>query len=187
MKKSFVFAAAFCSVVSIGLMVNAAYQLNTPASAVSANIHGPSGLNITAKNNSLQIDDSGDTVKINVAADKFDTGISLRDKHTREAIEADKYPNITLSIPDSAIHVPTDSNIVVTDTVKGNLTFHGVVKEVSVNYKLKNDCQGHLSLDADFVFDMRDFGIKPPSYLGIGVKPDVQVRTSLFINTDDKC
>ena len=187
MKKSFVFAAAFCSVITVGVMVSADYQLNTPASAVTANIHGPSGLNITAKNNALQIDDSGDTVKVNVAADKFDTGIALRDKHTREAIESDKFPNITLSLPDSVIHIPTDSNIVVTDTVKGSLTFHGVVKEVSINYRLKNDCQGHLSLDADFAFDMRDFGIKPPSYFGIGVKPDVQIRTSLFILTESKC
>lgn len=187
MKKNFIFASTFMTIASIGMIVNANYQLTSPSSAVTASIHGPSGLNITAKNNNLQIDDSGDTVKINVMADKFVTGIDLRDKHLNEAIEVNKYPNITLSIPDSLIHIPSDSNITVIDTAKGNLTFHGVIKEVSVSYKLKNDCQGHLQLDANFSFDMRDFGIKPPSYFGIGVKPEVEIRTALFIQTDDKC
>jgi polyisoprenoid-binding protein YceI len=63
-------------------------------------------------------------------------------------------------------------------TITGALSIHGVTKAVSAKYKVRND-NGRLDTEGSMRINIRDFGINVPSYLGVTVKPDVDVAIKL--------
>lgn len=64
-----------------------------------------------------------------------------------------------------------------TGEAKGQLTIHGLTKEISFHYVATLD-GGTLSIKGNAAINVTDFGIKPPSYLGVAIKPDITLSTS---------
>lgn len=92
---------------------------------------------------------------------KLKTGISLRDKHTKEKyLEVSKYPTATLALKDVA-----------PGPFMGELTLHGVTGKVEGSFELKDD-----KAVFKFSVDTSKFKIETPSFMEISVGKLVDVE-----------
>jgi polyisoprenoid-binding protein YceI len=172
-------ALIFCATVCV---VAAARLKKTGASLTTFKVPGPAGLTIEGKTEDMTTADDGTTVTITVPLGNLTTGIALRDTHTKKALEVGTYPTTSLAVARANLKFPAagaDSS----GDARGKMTLHGVTKDVTFHYAAKNQ-GGTISVSGSTHINMNDFGISPPSYLGVTVKPDVDVNTS-FQATDD--
>jgi len=148
--------------------------------SVTVLARGPAGLRIEGKGSevSLEEDDSVLTFKVPLAP--IETGISLRDVHLHQMLEADKYPAATLRISRSQLTFPREREPV-ERTAEGELTLHGQSRTVKVHYRAELGAGGVTKVRGSFQLDMRDFDIKAPSYLGVSVAPKVEVSVELAL------
>ena len=121
---------------------------------------GPAGLSIDGSTNEVDVADDGTTITITVKLGNIKTGTDLRDKHTKEDLEADKYPTASLKVARSALTIGG------TGDTKGSLTIHGTTKDVTFHYTPDG---------GSTKINVKDFGVKPRSYLGISIKDEVEV------------
>jgi polyisoprenoid-binding protein YceI len=154
--------------------------LSSPSEAhVTFQVAGPAGLKIEGTTADLQVADDGGNVVITIPLGNLTTGIALRDRHMKEYLEVSKYPSTTLTIARSALKVPTTGDRVEADA-PGTLTLHGQTKPVSVHYDAKWDGSAFATHGKVHLI-MTDFGIVVPSYLGVTVKPDVDVNANFKV------
>lgn len=102
-----------------------------------------------------------------VAVKNFDSGNSNRDSHVIEALEALKYPNITFSSEE----ITYSGNEV---TAKGKLVFHGETKAFTIKGTQSLN-GGNLSINGKFDVNMTQFGVKPPSLMGMSTDEEIKV------------
>ena len=125
----------------------------------------------------MVLDDSGPLLTVSLDTRTLVTGIGLRDRHMAAAIESDKYPTAKLVFPDDVLHrAPGRAD------AAGELTFHGVTRRVPVTYTVSGEGPGRLNVDATLPIDIREFGVTPPSYMGVSVKPNVTVHVTLDVD-----
>lgn len=169
---------AFLALSAATLMASAALANLTKAGPASVlfKVSGPAGLTIEGKGQALDIADDGAKAKFSVPLASLDTGISLRNRHMREALDGEKFPSVIFEIPRASVAKPA-AGASSTGKAKGALSFHGQSKEVEVNYTAK-ETGGTYAVTTDFAIDMREWGVKPPSYLGVGVKPEVKIQVT---------
>jgi len=167
--------AALLALITFSLV--AAAKLNRAGDAsTSFKVAGPAGLSIEGKTADMSIADDGATITITVPLANISTGVSLRDKHTKNALEADTYPNCVLTVARSALKFPAagaDSS----GDAPGKMTLHGQTKDVTFHYSAHLDGDT-LAVNGSTHINTDDFGIKRPSYLGVTVKPDVDIATN---------
>src|SRR5579864_3868947 len=144
------------------------------AGKVSFQASGPAGLKIEGTTSDLTLADKGDSVVITVPLANLSTGIGLRDKHMKEKyLEVPKFPSAVLNVARGALKVPAAGDKVEID-VPGTVNLHGQTRPVTVHYEAKRD-GSTLVAHGKFHNNMTDFGITVPSYLGVTVKPEVDV------------
>jgi hypothetical protein len=95
------------------------------------------------------------------------TGVSLRDKHTKEHLLVQKYPEAKL------IKASGKGG-----KGKATIQIRGKTREVSGTYKVSGD---HLT--AEFPMNLTDIDIKDVRYMGIGVKDLVNVTIEVPLKT----
>jgi polyisoprenoid-binding protein YceI len=134
---------------------------------------GPGGLNIDGKTSDVDVSDDGTSVKVVVKLGGLDTGMGLRDKHTKEDLETDKFGTAEIKVARADLKIPGDGAETSGDA-KGSLTIHGTTKDVPFHYTAKNT-GGSIDVKGTTRITVADFGVKPRSYLGISIKPDVDV------------
>jgi polyisoprenoid-binding protein YceI len=111
---------------------------------------------------------------LEVSADRLSSGNQLYDLELRRRIDAKTYPTIAGQI----IRV-TQSETPGQYLVQGDLTFHG--KTRTFEHEMVIDIlAGSISMKGDYVFDIRQFNMKPPSMLMLKVYPEVAVRVELY-------
>ncbi len=118
---------------------------------------------------SLELDPSNRSIKsvvVSVDVTTFDSGNSNRDSHAMEVIDALTYPEARFA--STSISQSGDSVKVV-----GNLTFHGVTKEVTIPAALKWSAN-RLDVHGDFTVSLTAFKIERPSLLMIPVSDDLK-------------
>jgi polyisoprenoid-binding protein YceI len=116
------------------------------------------------------------SVGVNLAT--LTTGISLRDKHMREKyLETATYPTAVLAVSRSKLKVPVSGASGSFDG-EGTLTLHGKTKPVSFHYTAKSDGKSAYAVTGAMRLDMNDYGIVTPKYLGVTVKPQVDLTVS---------
>lgn len=138
---------------------------------------GPGGLNIDGKTSDVELTDDGTTVTIAVKLANIDTGVTVRNKHTKEDMEEGKFPTATLKVSRSALKVGGGEG-----DAKGSLTIHGQTRDVTFHYSISNQ-GGTFSIKGNLKINVGDFGVKPRSYLGVAIKPDVDIYAN-FQATD---
>ena len=112
--------------------------------------------------------------ELRVAVEKLTSGNSLYDHELRRRIDARRHPTIegrvARIIADGA-H-PGYS-------VTGDIVFHGKTRtfEHTMEIQIGED---EVSLTGDYVFDIREFGMRPPSMLMIRVYPEIAVKVELY-------
>jgi polyisoprenoid-binding protein YceI len=171
-------SAALFAALSVSLGA-AAKLASTGASTAGFRASGPGGINIDGKSTDVRVADDGSTVTITVGLGALDTGMSLRDKHTREALEVDQFAAAELKVARSELKFPA-AGAESSGDAKGKLKIHGQTKDVTFHYTAGGvgGVGGGLNVKGSARINMTDFGIKPPSYLGVGVKPDVEINVS---------
>ena len=105
------------------------------------------------------------------------TGNGTRDRHLRQAMEADSFPTIRFELV--SVGPAAASADSTTITFEGRLTLHGVTRPVKAPATVTLR-PGGVDVVATFPLDMRDYGIKPPvRALVLRVAPDVVVTAHL--------
>ena len=112
--------------------------------------------------------------ELQVAVERLTSGNQLYDHELRRLIDARRYPTIegrVTKISADGVH-PRYS-------VAGDIVFHGKTRsfEHGMDIEFGGD---EVSLTGDYVFDIREFGMKPPSMLMIRVYPEISVRVELY-------
>lgn len=137
------------------------------------------GLKIHGKVKKMAVTESAGNVVFTVAATDIDTGIGLRNKHMRGFLEADKHPNVTLSIPRAEVSLPEPGKRT-KGTVRGAFTAHGVTQPAVVTYEIERK-KKVWKIEAGFEYDITRHGIEKPSYLGVSVDPVMPVTAELEV------
>ncbi|HXX70321.1 MAG TPA: YceI family protein [Polyangiaceae bacterium] len=141
---------------------------------------GPAGLKIDGSTPDLSVSEADGNLTITVPLGNLSTGISLRDHHMKEKyLEVPKYPAGVLTVAKNALKVPAAGGQVDAD-VPGTLALHGQTRPVSVHYSAKSDGT-NTSAQGKFHINMTEFGIVVPTYLGVTVKPDVDVSATFRV------
>jgi polyisoprenoid-binding protein YceI len=122
------------------------------------------------------------SVRVTIKTASVDTGIAMRDNHLKTAdfFDAEKHPEITFE----STKVTKSRNGF---TARGNLTLHGVTREVALPFQVKgpvNDGMGNdrIGIETRVKLDRRDYGMTYGSKLANGsldVGNDVDVTISL--------
>ena len=112
--------------------------------------------------------------ELQLAAERLTSGNQIYDRELRRRIDARRYPTIegrvtTISADGAHPHY----------SVAGDILFHGKTRsfEHVMDIEMGDD---EVSLTGDYVFDIREFGMKPPSMLMIRVYPEIAVRVELY-------
>jgi polyisoprenoid-binding protein YceI len=141
---------------------------------------GPAGLKIEGTTPDLTVADANGNLQLTVPLANLSTGIGLRDKHMKEKyLEVPKFPSAVLTVARGALKLPANGEQVELD-VPGTLQLHGTTKPVTVHYDAKADAAG-FAAHGKFHINMNDYGIQVPTYLGVTVKPDVDVTASFRV------
>jgi len=110
-------------------------------------------------------------VEIVLDASSYHSDDPQRDlRVTRGSLETARYPTISFvstRIEDLKWEVPGSD---ATATVVGNLTLHGVTREIRVPVDAILSPDGKLSADGEVSFDFTAFGVEPPSALFGAIK-----------------
>jgi polyisoprenoid-binding protein YceI len=138
--------------------------------------HGSLGMRIEGKTADLSVSRSGDALEFVVRLETLQTGIDVRDRHMRdEVFEVQRFPLARLRV----LHPPPPA-ATTSGTALGELTVHGQTRPVNVAFKLKP--RSGYDVTASFRMDLRDYGMTAPTYLGISVKPQIDVSADLHLD-----
>lgn len=166
-------------ILSVSSAAYAALSSATDA-RVTFEATGPAGLKIDGVTPDLSVSEADGNVTVSVALANLSTGISLRDHHMKEKyLEVPKYPSGVLTVAKSSLRIPAGGSQVEAD-VPGTLTLHGQTRPVTVHYTAKSDGPA-TSAQGKFHINMTEFGIVVPSYLGVTVKPDVDISATFRV------
>ncbi len=134
------------------------------------------GLVIEGTTSALLVSEDAKNVTLVVELGGLTTGVDLRDKHMRERyLEVPKFPTASLVIEKACLALPEAGDK--SGECAGAFTLHGETKGVVVKFKATVTGSGATtSVDASFSANFMDHGVEEPKYLGIKLKPTVEVR-----------
>jgi len=135
---------------------------------------GPAGMKIAGDGSQVTAREVSSRLVIAVPLAQLHTGIGLRDSHMREKyLEVSKFPEARLSVARDSLKLPAEGATSEGDAA-GELSLHGRTKPVKFHYRVKLG-GGVYRVSGALHLDMTDYGIEAPSYLGVSVKPGVDV------------
>jgi polyisoprenoid-binding protein YceI len=111
--------------------------------------------------------------RIEVPIKSLRSGNALYDAELQRRVDARRFPSIVGQVR-KAVPLGEDGLF----RVEGDVTFHGVTRAVEGKVHVREDGD-RLTLEGEHVFDIRDFGVKPPKILVLRVEPTVRVRIRL--------
>lgn len=139
---------------------------------------GPAGMKIDGKTSDLDVDDQGAKIVVKVPLRNLATGISLRDDHMRNKyLQVGTYPNAELTLDRASIRFPSGEGMsnATSGDASGTMAIHGKTKQVTTHYSLARN-SGALHVVANVKVNIQDYSIDVPTYLGVTVKPDIDVE-----------
>ncbi len=165
----------------VALLTQGAMALSrTGESSVTVLAHGPAGLRIEGRSSDVSLEEDASVLTFRVPIAPIETGIGLRDRHLRETLEAEKFPAAILWVSRSELTFPKEREPA-EGTARGELTLHGQSRPVEVHYRAELGAGGITKVRGSVQLDMRAFEIKSPSYLGVTVAPEVEVKVELAV------
>ncbi len=116
---------------------------------------------------------------LHVDLQMLDTGIGLRTRHMREKyLEVQKGPEFATATLEDIRVERLDGKT----AIKGMLRLHGIRREVTGTAEIRQ-ADGGARVEAQFPVRVSEFDIPKPSYLGVGVRDEVQVKVSMTVLT----
>ena len=116
--------------------------------------------------------DKLEQISVLAKVSSFNSGLSSRDSHMIEVLEALSYPNIIFN---STSIVYNQNDLL----VNGQLQFHGVTKQISFNAK-QSDKEGNIFFEGAFPMLLEDFKVKRPSLLFVKADNEIQIKFKLY-------
>ncbi|GAB3890691.1 YceI family protein [Spirosoma agri] len=113
-----------------------------------------------------------ENVAVSIKVASFDSDNNNRDSHAIEVLDGLKYPNVTFVSSD----ISAGENGVL--VAKGNLTFHGVTKPVTLR-AIRRDADGKMTLTGEFPVKMSDFNVERPSLMGMKTEDDMALKINV--------
>jgi polyisoprenoid-binding protein YceI len=152
-------------------------SLRVSGSTVKFHAVGPAGLAIDGSAPEMTFSDKDEKLTFEVPADKLSTGISLRDKHLRRYLNADKHPRVKLVVKRAKVKMPESGDV---DAIAdAELTLNQITRPVKVHYTLKRGKDGGYVATGDFSVNIESHSIKQPCYLGVCVDTTVKITASV--------
>ena len=168
------------AVLLLGGLVHAAVT-SPSGSSVLLSLQGPAGLRIEGTTHELTISAREGELVFDVPLSGVDKGIGLRNRHLRGYLDVAHFPRAELRVARSAVVFPAAGKGTESDT-PGTLTIRGVSRPCTVHYRVEQWSAGDYRIRGTTRIDMRDFGIEPPSYLGVHVEPAVAVQVDFSVH-----
>jgi polyisoprenoid-binding protein YceI len=113
--------------------------------------------------------------RLEISVDRLSSGNQLYDRELRRRIDARRHPLIIGQI--TGVRAAENEGRYL---VAGDLSFHGETRVFEHEMTIAVDQESTIELRGDRVFDIREFGMKPPSMLMLKVYPEVAVRVELY-------
>jgi len=170
--RSAYFVAALSAVLSVAAVASAKYKAQDAKILVHAK--GPAGMKIEGKSSKLVIDEDDKSVTFKTFLNTIDTDNGQRNKHMQERFEADKHPDIKLTVEKDKIDAAKGGS------VPGTLTFHGVAKKVNVKYDVKGK-----HVHAAFDFEVTNHGIDKEKLCAFSVCAKSEVAVEVDFDLKD--
>jgi polyisoprenoid-binding protein YceI len=137
-------------------------------------VAGPTGLAIKGTTADMTVTDDGTIVTITVPLKHLSTGMALRDENIKTALAVATYPTATLAVARASLTFLNQKSP--TGFANGSFTLHGRTKMVRFHYQARKTGTTYAVTGA-LSFNMNDYGVTSPTYLGVTVKPTVQIQT----------
>lgn len=110
-----------------------------------------------------------ESIAVSIKVASFDSDNNNRDSHAMETLEGIKFPHVTFVSSD----IKAGENGAL--EAKGNLTFHGVTKPVTLQATRK-ESGGKMTLVGEFPVMMSTFNIERPSLMGMKTEDGMILR-----------
>jgi polyisoprenoid-binding protein YceI len=107
----------------------------------------------------------------------LETGIAVRDRHMRDNyLEVEKGPDFAVATFDRIRVEKLDGK----STFTGTLLLHGQRQEVTGTADLQQR-DGRIRVQAQFPIKVSSFQIPKPTYLGVGVRDEIQIKIVMTV------
>jgi polyisoprenoid-binding protein YceI len=131
--------------------------------------------NIKAENNQVLsiVDLSKGQMAIAILMKSFMFEKALMQEHFNENyVESDKYPKATFK--GNLLDFDKITGSEATIAIKGNLTIHGITKEMTIEARTKKTAE-HIEMAGDFFINLADFDVKIPSIVKNNISEKIKV------------
>ena len=109
--------------------------------------------------------------RLEVFIDSLESGNKLIDRETQRRLNTRRFPSIIAEVLE--IRQTADNGRY---QAAGNLTFHGETQRLEDSLTVKQLDEHTIEVSGQITFDVRDFGIEPPSLLMLKVYPEIKAR-----------
>jgi polyisoprenoid-binding protein YceI len=116
--------------------------------------------------------------ELELAVERLTSGNQLYDRELRRRMDARRYPTIAGRVARVVVD-GAHPNYVVT----GDINFHGKTRTFEHGMQIEVHEEA-VALTGEDIFDIREFGMKPPSMLMVRVYPEISVRVELHGQRD---
>lgn len=177
--RRFAFIAPAALVLSIAVAAAAGFKSKGGGKA-TFQATGPAGLKIDGKAGKPEVSQDGEKLLVKVPLKgHIKTGIDLRDEHCGKAINVNTWTAASLLVPIKDLKVPEPGKTV-EGSATGDFKFNGVTKPLKFRYKAEGKGK-EINVAGDATFNYTDFNVKEQCYLGVCVKPPVNVHVEFSL------
>jgi len=167
-----IFTILFC--LLFAMFINGQNRYLTKSGAINFYSKAPME-DITADNNQVLsiIDADKGKIAIQILMKSFLFEKALMQEHFNENyVESDKYPKATFS--GDILNFEVISETVSKQKVKGNITIHGITKEIVIdaNFTKRDDS---ILVDGNFIIEIDDFNISIPAIVSKKIAKRIKV------------
>ncbi len=118
---------------------------------------------------------------VRVPVDSFDSRNSFRDSQMKEVTESARYPLVELSALCAPCPMPTTYPTRVERTLQGELSFHGITKDLEVPVTLVYDSARLFRAAATLTLSLKEFQVERPSLMLVKVDDALKIDVSLIL------
>jgi polyisoprenoid-binding protein YceI len=111
--------------------------------------------------------------ELELAVERLTSGNQLYDRELRRRMDAKRFPTIAGRLTHISLQGAHPDYM-----VTGQVSFHGKTRTFAHDMQIEALDEG-IALTGEDVFDIREFGMKPPSMLMVRVYPEISVKVEL--------
>lgn len=137
----------------------------------------------------LSVDESSGVIQVTVQLDCIahdgshtsclDTGIELRNRQMWKYLEADKFPDASLSTLRSQLKLPIANDVVDSDAT-GKLSLHGAQRTLIFHYTARRE-GSDIDVLGNITVSLKDFNVERPTFFGVHTGMYAKIRVHFML------